>query len=166
MSMTRGFTPEEADLVKKSMERVYRIFKKRVTDGRGEALKGDLEPLAGGRVYSGGQALEIGLVDEIGGLQEAIAHAAEMASLYDPETKLLPEPKSGIEGLFAKPDKDEEIIRAQYARTTASRGLVNVLRTTGVLPATAHAAVARLVSRLDAFSETRVLLLGPDLNLR
>lgn len=81
MSMMRGFTPEEAGLVRKSMDDVYATFKKRVTDGRGKALKGDLEPLAGGRVYSGIQALKIGLVDEIGGLSEAIAQAASAAKL-------------------------------------------------------------------------------------
>jgi protease IV len=167
MSMTRGFTPEEAELVRKSMERVYGTFKKRVTDGRGKALKGDLEALAGGRVYSGKQALEIGLVDEIGGLQEAIAHAA--ASLDEPEIKLLPEPKSGIEGLFTKPDKDEEMIRAKGPQTAGTASLMNVLRSTGVagaLPAPAQAAITRLVSRMDAFRDSRVLLLGPDLRLR
>jgi protease-4 len=169
MSMTRSFTPEEAELVRKSMERVYGTFKKRVADGRGKALKGDLEALAGGRVYSGKQALDIGLVDEIGGLREAIAHAAAKASLDDPDTKLLPEPKSGIEGLFTKPDKDEEMIRAKGLRSDGSRNLMNLLRTTGVagaLPAPARAAISRLVSRIDAFRDSRVLLLGPDLRLR
>ncbi len=105
MSMTRGYSDEEAKVVRNSMLEVYATFKKRVTEGRGKALKGDLEPLAGGRVYSGKQALEIGLVDEIGGLHEAVAHATREAKLNNPEVRLLPEPKSGLEGLFAKPEK-------------------------------------------------------------
>ncbi len=169
MSMTRGFTPEETELVRKSMEQVYVTFKKRVADGRGAALKGDLEALAGGRVYSGKQALEIGLVDEIGGLSEAIAHAAAKASLEEPEVRLLPEPKSGIEGLFAKPDKDKEMIRANTRRASAGGNLLAALKAAGLaeaLPPAAKAAVSRLVSRLDAFRETRVLLLGTDLQIR
>lgn len=170
MSMMRGFTEEEAALVKKSMQEVYATFKKRVTDGRGKALKGDLEPLAGGRVYSGAQALEIGLVDEIGGLHEAIQHAATLAKLEKPEPLLLPEPKSGLEGLFAHPaeEEDDEMIRAP-ARSAAARGLA---RTLGgnvwlhTLPKPAAQAVSKLLSRMDAFEKTEVLMISPDIHLR
>lgn len=170
MSMTRGFTDEEAKLVRDSMAEVYTTFKKRVTDGRGKALKGDLEPLAGGRVYSGKQALEIGLVDEIGGLHQAIAHASKQAKLEKPEVKLLPEPKSGLEGLFAKPDKDDddEIIRATVRPAPSSR-LKAALKRSGLtetLPEPARSAVSRLASRLDAFRNTQILLIGPDFDLR
>ena len=169
-SMTRSFSEEETKLVRDSMLEVYGTFKKRVTDGRGKALKGDLEPLAGGRVYSGSQALEIGLVDEIGGLQEAIAHACASAKLDNPEVKLLPEPKSGLEGLFAKPDKgdDDEIIRANV-KSDASGMLRSALLETGIanaLPATARTSVSRLISRLEAFQNCRVLMLGPDFDLK
>ena len=61
------------------------------------------------------------------------------------------------------------MIRAKGPHTTATTGLMSVLRATGLagaLPARAKAALARLVSRLDAYHETRVLLLGPDLMLR
>ena len=170
MSMTRGYTTEETELVRESMERVYATFKKRVTDGRGRALKGDLEPLAGGRVYSGKQALEIGLVDELGGLQEAISHATTAAGLEDPDVKLLPEPKSGLEGLFAKPDKeDEDMIRAATPRGTAAKSLATTLRQLGLLdtlPASAKVAVTRLVNRVESFRDTEVLMLAPDLHLR
>lgn len=170
MSMTRGFSEEEAKLVRDSMAEVYGTFKKRVTDGRGKALKGDLEPLAGGRVYSGTQALEIGLVDQIGGLQDAIEFATSSAKLENPEVKLLPEPKSGLEGLFATPDKnkDDEIIRATTSGSPSERiktmlGHSALLET---LPQPARSGIARLASRLDAFQNTRILLIGPDLDLK
>jgi len=54
MSSTRAFTPAESEIVRKSMLDVYTTFKKRITDGRGDKLKGDLDSLAGGRIYSGG----------------------------------------------------------------------------------------------------------------
>lgn len=168
MSMTRGFTPEEAELVKKSMQDVYVTFKKRVTDGRARALRGDLEPLAGGRVYSGRQALENGLVDEIGGLCEAIQHAVVAAKLDDPQIKLLPEPKSGLEGLFAKPEKDDELIRAS-TRPAGVAAMMRTLQTSAfaeTLPVPARSGIFQAVSRVGAFSHARVLMLGPDIDLR
>ncbi len=170
MSMTRGFSDEEAKIVRDSMAEVYSTFKKRVADGRGKALKGDLESLAGGRVYSGKDALEIGLVDEIGGLQEAIAFAAGEAKLEKPEVKLLPEPKSGLEGLFSPPSKkdDDEIIRAS-AGPSASVRLRTMIESSGVLdalPARAREGVNRLAARIEAFGKCRVLLIGPDIDLR
>lgn len=170
MSMVRGFSAEEAAIVRGSMAEVYVTFKKRVTDGRGKALKGDLEPLAGGRVYSGKQALEIGLVDQLGGLQDAISHATLAAKLDHPDIKLLPEPKSGLEGLFAKPDKkkDDEIIRASVGSSASTRFRAAWLRAgvTDPLPEPARSAVSRFASRLEAFQNTRILLIGPDFEIR
>ena len=170
MTMTRGYSDEEAKLVRDSMAEVYATFKKRVTDGRGKALKGELEPLAGGRVYSGKQALEIGLIDEIGGLHEAIAHVTREAKMENPEVRLVPEPKSGLEGLFAQPDKmkDDEVIRASVAPSVSSRLQAAMLRAgvTETLPEPARSAVSRLASRVAAFQKTQILLIGPDFNLR
>lgn len=169
MSMMHGFTEDEANLMRESMNEVYGTFKKRVTDGRGKALKGDLESLAGGRVYSGKAALEIGLVDEIGGIHEAIAYAAKEAKMENPEVKLLPEPKSGIEGMFsAKQNKDDEEILRAPAGPDVSLKIRALLQSSGVLdtlPEPAKAEVNRLISRMQAFRKTQVLLIGPDLNL-
>ena len=171
MSMMRGFSEDEAKRVRDSMTEVYGTFKKRVADGRGKALKGDLESLAGGRVYSGKDALEIGLIDELGGLQQAINYAAKEAKLVKPEVKLLPEPKGGLEGLFSPPDAendDEEIIRASVAPDAAAK-IRATLKSTGVLetlPEPARAAVSKLASRMNAFRKTQVLLLAPDFDLK
>ncbi len=170
MSMMRGFSEDEAKLIRDSMTEVYGTFKKRVADGRGKALKGDLESLAGGRVYSGKDALEIGLVDELGGLQQAINYAAKEAKLVKPEVKLLPEPKGGLEGLFHQPDAedDDEIIRASVAPDAAVK-IRAMLKNTGVLetlPEPARAAISRLTSRMAAFRKSQVLLLAPDFDLK
>ena len=169
MSMTHEYSKEEAEMIRKSMNTVYTTFKKRVTDGRGKALQGDLEALAGGRVYSGKEALTIGLVDELGGLREAIVYAKRTTKLPKLEVRLLPEPKSPIEGLFAKPGKDEtEIIRSGSAPSVSLR-LRQYLTSGGLfeaLPPGARAGVERLAGRIEAFKGTPILLLGPDLNLR
>ena len=107
MNTNRPFSEREEALVRNSMLDVYATFKKRITDGRGDRIKGDLESLAGGRVYSGKDALAIGLVDEIGGLQDAIAYTADLAELTDPKIFMTPEPKDPFAGLFADPNPDQ-----------------------------------------------------------
>ena len=170
MSMMHGFTEEEAKLMRESMTAVYGTFKKRVIEGRGKALKADLESLAGGRVYSGKDALENGLVDEIGGIHNAIAYAAKEAKMENPDVKLLPEPKSGLEGMFSSQqdkDHDGEILRST-AGPDASMKLRTLLRNSGIsesLPEPAKSEVNRLVSRMQAFRRAQVLLIGPDLNV-
>ena len=167
MAMTRGFSPVEAEMVRKSMEKVYQTFKQRVTEGRGKALKGELEPLAGGRVFSGSRALELGLVDALGGLSEAIAHAAKAAGMDKPAVRLLPEPKSSFEGLFAKPEPDDEWIRTGSTHPLADQ-VEAALRQAGLVAALPHplrTAVTQLLARLDAFADCRVMLLGPDLQI-
>ena len=150
-----------------SMLDVYGTFKKRITDGRGDRLKGDLESLAGGRVYSGRDALELGLVDEIGGLREAIAHVAKKAGLEDPDLHLLPEPKDPFAGLFAAPetpDKDDEFIRMDPAAGRALRlPRLPARPTRPCTPSTppSAAALEQFASRLEAFQSERILLLAP-----
>lgn len=170
MSMFRGYTEDEAKLVRESMLEVYGTFKKRVTDGRGKALKGDLEPLAGGRVYSGKQALEIGLVDEIGGLPDAIAYVSKQAKAENIDARLLPEPKSGLEGIFAKPEKkdDDEIIRMSSAKPAANSLRSTLLKAALIesLPDSVKSSVTRLATRVEAWQKSRVLLIGPDIELK
>ena len=66
--------------VKESIENIYEIFKKRVSDGRNISMD-EVEVLAQGRVWSGEQALKNGLVDMEGDIKDAINAAAELADL-------------------------------------------------------------------------------------
>ncbi|GMU24564.1 MAG: signal peptide peptidase SppA [Phycisphaerae bacterium] len=90
----RRFDEREREIIRKYMKTVYNEFTDRVKKGRGERLKKDLDELAGGRVFTGKQALANGLVDKLGGLQDAIKFAAAGANLSDYEVKLLPERKN------------------------------------------------------------------------
>lgn len=63
-----------------AIEKVYYTFKSRVAEGRSMSMD-TVEEIAQGRVWSGKNALEIGLVDSLGGLQEAITAAAELAGI-------------------------------------------------------------------------------------
>ncbi len=82
------------------MDEIYGVFKGHVQAIRGAKLKKNLDDLAGGRVYTGRQALELGLVDKIGTLQDAVQHVAQQAGVSDYEIRVVPEPKSFIELLL------------------------------------------------------------------
>ena len=56
-STARAFTEHERREIFRWMNETYEIFKQRVAEGRGNRIRGDLESLAGGRVYTGSQAL-------------------------------------------------------------------------------------------------------------
>ncbi len=168
-TMVRPYNDEERKLIRKSMLDVYGTFKKRVTDGRGARLKKDLEQIAGGRVFTGEQALEIGLVDELGGLTEAVAWVAKEAKL-DPSCAVLrPAPKSPLEGLFSQKKKDDdEIIRAAAAETGLAIRLRAMIAASGLaetLPPRARLGLERLANRLSTFAKPQVLMLGPDIEI-
>ncbi|MFC7337954.1 signal peptide peptidase SppA [Haloferula chungangensis] len=170
MSMSKPFSPEESKLVRESMLDVYGTFKKHITDGRGDRLNGELESMAGGRVFTGTKALELGLIDELGGLSDAIAWAAEKAEIEDGNAQLKPEPTSMLEGLFSEPEKmtDGEIVRMGSSASPTTAAIRNVIREAGLsaLPLPAHASIERAFQRLDSISESKIQLIGPDLQLR
>ncbi|MBL8880726.1 MAG: signal peptide peptidase SppA [Phycisphaerales bacterium] len=93
MSQNRPWSDEERAAMTKLLDDIYVQFKGRIMTSRGPRIKGDLEKMAGGRVYTGKQALELGLIDRIGGLSDAIVLAAEKAKLSDYEIYVYPKPK-------------------------------------------------------------------------
>ena len=80
-ALDRPWTEEERGLFQQYVNRGYELFLKRVSEGRG-MTRDQVDSIAQGRVWTGAQALELGLVDELGGLQDAVAYAAAQAG-YD-----------------------------------------------------------------------------------
>ncbi len=80
MTTARPFTKDEKNIIQKDIERTYETFVNRVANGRGMTFD-QVHEIAQGRVWSGVQAKELGLVDELGGLEDAIEIAAGMAGL-------------------------------------------------------------------------------------
>lgn len=78
---------------------MYKTFLSRVSEGRGMEVL-DVDSVAQGRVWVGTMAKQIGLVDKLGGLDEAIADVAERANLSDYHTVQYPKPKTPWERLF------------------------------------------------------------------
>lgn len=94
----REMTETEADAIQSSVERVYSTFINVVKEGRGFPDSVAVDSIAQGRVWSGTRARTIGLVDEIGSLQDAITYAATEANLgEDYKLMLLPEKKDPFE---------------------------------------------------------------------
>jgi protease IV len=76
----RPFTDAERRKLRESIERSYRLFLERVAISRRREVS-EIEPVAGGRVWTGRQALERGLVDQLGGLRRAVEEARSRAGL-------------------------------------------------------------------------------------
>ena len=82
-SMASGMNPldpEEEAAMQENIDSTYEDFISRVARGRNLSVEA-VDEIAQGRVWAGGDAIKIGLVDEIGGLKDAIAYAATLASL-------------------------------------------------------------------------------------
>ena len=92
-SLMRPFDKAELDYQQASVEDIYESFVNLVADGRKMAPSA-VDAIAQGRVWMGSDALEIGLVDEIGTLQDAIAYAASLAGIApaDARTAAYPAP--------------------------------------------------------------------------
>lgn len=137
----------------------YKTFTGHVTANRGDKLDKPMDELAGGRVYSGAQALELGLVDEIGSLYSAITYAAEKAGLKDGKYELqaIPRPKSLIEmmAMDMQPKKDSHPNRLQMSIFDAALPLIENLD-----PVKAKA-VKQALMQLDVLRQNRVALIAP-----
>lgn len=83
----RGLSPEARQIIQREIEFGYRQFIDGVSRGRSLSVE-EVEALAQGRVWSGADALDLGLVDRLGGLQEAIADAASLADLRPGDYRL------------------------------------------------------------------------------
>jgi len=108
LSSYNRWTPEQEALVFGQMEAFYKDFVAKAAQGRGKSYD-EIHKVAQGRVWSGEDALKIGLVDRLGGLDEAILFAKEKAKLgKDEKVRLViwPRPLTVMEALF-KTDKED-----------------------------------------------------------
>ncbi|MBA9078587.1 MULTISPECIES: signal peptide peptidase SppA [Rufibacter] len=101
-SVTRPMTEYEKLHIQKEVERIYQDFTTKAAQSRNMPVA-DLKAIASGRVWSGVEAKERGLVDVLGGMEDAIALAAKRAKLKEGEYRLraLPAQKSFLENLMS-----------------------------------------------------------------
>jgi len=90
--MSRPMREDEKALIQRGVEQTYDLFLTRCADGRG-MTKAEIDSIGQGRVWTGEQALERGLVDQLGGMDDAIKEAATLAELTDYSVTVADGPK-------------------------------------------------------------------------
>lgn len=103
--ITRPMSEQEKAILQQYIERGYNLFLSRCSEGR-NIPRETLEKIAEGRVWTGKQALEIGLVDAIGGLDDALKEAAKLANVSDFSIREYPKQVSPFEALFKTQTED------------------------------------------------------------
>jgi len=108
-SVTRTMSDAEKNMIQNSVNKGYENFTSKAAKGRHMKID-QLKALAGGRVWTGTQAKANGLVDVLGGIDDAVKIAAQKAHLKsgDYRVKYLPIQKSSIETFFNKLSEEEE----------------------------------------------------------
>ena len=138
-SLSRTFRPEEKAVLQNYVNNGYDLFLKRCADGRGVSVE-DIAKIAEGRVWTGRKAKEIGLVDELGDLDKAVAIAAQKAGLADYSVKAYPETKELVEKLMDTKKEDymetmaREALGGDYSGFKFLRNIGNCDRIQARLP--------------------------------
>lgn len=109
MSTNKKLTPEELTLIQTEVDAIYDLFLKRVADGR-KMTKEQVNVVGRGRVWTGADALRIGLVDKLGGINDAIAYATKEAGVDKAKILYYPQRKSDkwLELIEQLEDEDED----------------------------------------------------------
>ena len=97
--MARPFNAEEKAMLQASVNRGYSLFRQRVADGRRLPVE-SVEKIAQGRVWLATDALNIKLVDQLGGIDDAVKKAAQLAKLKDYYTSDYPAAASWMDNLL------------------------------------------------------------------
>ena len=100
-AQSRGFNPEESQMLQKYIERGYETFLTRCATGRSKT-NAQIDSIGQGRVWTGKQALELGLVDKLGGVDDAIKIAAEAAKVEAYKTARYPIQKDFMTQMMEK----------------------------------------------------------------
>ncbi len=112
------FSPEEEKLIQDRIDWVYEDFIQKVARGR-KKTRDQIHEIAQGRVWPGNKAKEIGLVDDLGGLDRALASAAKLAGLEKYRTTEYPRTQTGIEQFiekFTNSKKKDEAVKAWFVQ--------------------------------------------------
>lgn len=96
LTLLRPMQPKEKEAIQEMIENIYDDFTQKVADGRG-MTQAEVDSIGQGRVWSGVTAKKIGLVDEIGGLNAAIAEAVSLAEVEDYKIIELPKQEDPIQ---------------------------------------------------------------------
>jgi len=107
LNVTKPLEDAEIKIIQEGVDEVYDLFKRRVADGRDDLDVAGVDSIGQGRVWSGIDAVEIGLVDELGGIKDAISYAAEMSEIEEDDICVIEYP--------LMEDNDLEVLLEQFA---------------------------------------------------
>lgn len=114
--MARPFNAEETAMLQASVNRGYSLFRQRVADGRHLPIE-SVEKIAQGRVWLATDALNIKLVDQLGGIDDAVKKAAQLAKLKDYYTSDYPAAASWMDNLLNSMTSSGTYLDAQLRQT-------------------------------------------------
>jgi len=116
VGVTSALSEGEKKIIQEGVDDIYDDFTSKVAEGRG-MTQAEVDSIGQGRVWAGTDAINIGLVDELGGIDAAIEFAAEKAGVNneDVKIKVYPEPKNDdlmkfLENMDLKNGNDEEAV--------------------------------------------------------
>jgi protease-4 len=172
LSSGKLFSDEERQKMQAWMDKIYDVFKGHVLEARGKRLKKPIDDLAGGRVFTGRQALELGLVDKIGTLRDAIAHVAIQAKIEDYDVRVVPEPKNVLERLLEASEggqDDKPGLDTVVPRRLGVGGQASLVQL--AMPHLKHldpervALIVRALERLQLMQQEGVILMMPEMRI-
>lgn len=116
-SMTRPWSEKEKGLMTKAIQNIYQLFLKHVSEGRKMTME-EADKIARGRVWTGQDALKLGLVDTLGSLENAIAIAKDLGKIETYKIENFPESKSTMDMIMETiMGKEEEKVEKVLAKT-------------------------------------------------
>ena len=149
-SLSRPFNDAQLARMEDLIDRTYDQFLTLVSEGR-EMSKADVRQIAGGRVWIGTDALEVGLVDQIGGLSDALDFAARELGAedrFDVAVEILPRPKTPVEQVL-------ELLGQRAQISAAAQTNAKILN-----------ALSPLVQKVEAAQNPyNTMILNPELDL-
>ncbi|MFZ4634781.1 MAG: signal peptide peptidase SppA [Saprospiraceae bacterium] len=134
------FSKDEDAMIQQEIDRIYADFLQKVAKGRDKTPE-QINEIAQGRVWPGAKAKELGLVDELGGLDRALQSAAALAKIDKYRVTEYPQTKKGFERLLEEltsDSKDEDAVLSRMARSELGdlypiyRQLRDIRRSAGV----------------------------------
>ena len=140
---TDPFTDPERAKIRERIEAFYDTFVSKAAEGRDMSWD-EVDAVAGGRVWTGSQALQVGLVDELGGIETAVAKAIELAEVEEGETlgrRVLPRRSTLMEALLEGLNdqqatvKAEDIVGAELAAELQTAHMLDLVLSTGGIAA-------------------------------
>lgn len=134
ISLTRPLTDAERLLLQKEVNHIYQTFTQKVADGR-KKRQSYIDSIGQGRVWTGAEAINIGLVDRLGNIDDAVKSAAKKAGIKEYKLVAYPAQKDPLKELF---DESSDKIKTYFTKQELGdtypyyQKLQSVLKTSGI----------------------------------